>query len=616
MSVIKQLFLTFAVTIVIAHCWSLETGETVSVLAITRMLLPKCQRCFHIMIDQSVHGNEIFREIQQNCPIYGYNIQTAILSRHMFCALSIVVTENAEVLDELFARSQQWLIVPRVTKSILIILLGDSFLSLQAYDSYLERAGLRIVEVVVHLQNNDKGTLLGSETSVEAVDICDLLHMNNITMNSLDLISKKDQKLKVFTSKCVSPLVKPEKPVNVSLFHCPPFVIMNSKRDDVIDGLEVFLLRELNKTIPINYVFRNNVDMRWAQALKDISRGTSELAACSIWLRNFFRAEVEPTSSYCFLTTKVFVPNPKRLSQAYLLLKPFHKYTWFLWVFMLAFGVIVASAFAQSMNQIHVVRYSKFQQKFCNVEYSIWSILRISISAVPYTFPKPTESLMRFVVVSWLWISLFFGITYTTMYTTFMMKPLYSKDIKTYADMVKHNITWLNNFSLETRFLFENSNDSALQKVARSSVLENDNDRVRVMLTSKKYGIILKLLSEKYVVIDAGQDGDFMSRELHPITPSVMNHAIVFGTRKNSPYKCFVNRKIQQLTEAGILRFHLKSLLSYSLNNTDTCEHEVPLKMDHIEGIMYLFVTGLCVAFFAFIGEIMHYSLWTPKRQH
>lgn len=613
MLVVKQLILTFAVT-VIGHCWSLETGESVSVLAIMRMLLPKCQRCFHIVNDQSVHGNEIFREIQQNCPVYGYDIQSAILSKHTVCTMSIVVTENAELLDELFARSQQWLIVPHVTKSILIIILGDSLVPLQAYDSYLERAGLRIVEVIVHLQNSGNLTLIGSKTSVEAVDICDLIDMNIITMDKLDLMSKRDQKLTVFPSKCVSPPVKPEKPVNVSLFHCPPFVILNSKGDDVIDGVEVFLLRELNKTIPINYVFRNNASMRWVQTMNDISRGTSELAACSIWLSNLFRAEVEPTNSYCVLTTKVFVPNPRRISQAYLLLKPFHKYTWFLWIFMIAFGVIVASVFAKTMNQIHVSSYLTIKHKFCNMEYSIWSILRISILAVPYTFPKPTESPMRFFVVSWIWINLFFGITYTTMYTTYMMRPLYSKDIKTYEDMVEHNITWLNNFSLDTKRLFENSNDSTLQAVARSSVFVNDDEKARAMLTSKKYGIILKLMSEKYVVIDAGQDGDFILRELHPIIPSIMSHAIVFGTRKNSPYKCFVSRKIQQLNEAGILKFHLTTMLSNILNNTEACDHEVPLKMDHIEGLMYLFVTGLCVAFVAFVGEIMHSRLWTPKR--
>uniref|UniRef100_A0A3F2ZDC6 Ionotropic glutamate receptor C-terminal domain-containing protein n=1 Tax=Lutzomyia longipalpis TaxID=7200 RepID=A0A3F2ZDC6_LUTLO len=570
-----------------------------------------CQFVRHLnnLLEDSDHCIVVFydREDSHRCPL-SFNTTRSIrvthnliVNRRAFyyqdkfeCKRYLIGTSNISHFDDFFTRRSNYARFLPFTKIILFNSSTAEEVSLtQRQRTYAYFNGLFMISAHLSAEKNiNLVNLLTNQTSTSPTNVEDVYHHEHPLFEGL---------------------LYPRE-INISLFHCPPFVIIktnNETNETIIDGVEYNLINSITegwrKGITIRY-FDDHKVSPWTKIVNDVQDGISNIGLCSPWLNIKHYRVVDLSHSYDLQCLTFLVPRPQIVTPASYIYLPFSGMVWVVYIICL-----IATAFI-----LHYFVNREFIRatELSSLEVVFLEVINIATSHGATRFPKQVP--IKILLVSWTAISLLLSTAYCTGYTSLLTTPRFSKPIDTIADFLEQGITWgtiRKGHSMQDDMM--SSGNRAFMEMAKRYYHEkNHTDEVN-RIASGKYAKFVKILSNKFIT-----DTETFPNHTHYLRimkQCISRYYTVLLLKKNSPYTSFVSSLIPRYIEGGFIshwftemntkygKSYMNALFDDQIKQfADT----KGLQMANLLGAFYLLGLGLTVAFVVSLLELRYYQYY------
>ncbi|XP_037040370.1 uncharacterized protein LOC119077308 [Bradysia coprophila] len=227
---------------------------------------------------------------------------------------------------------------------------------------------------------------------------------------------------------------------------------------------------------------------------------------------------------------------------------------------------------------------------------------------------------VQFLLISWHLLNLLVGAGYTTIYTSRLTKPGYTKPVDTFEDFAEQGISWITRHEYDSiRDTLKESTKPAFQIIYDTLKTEDSEEQLVKSLRSGHYGVFMAICSHKYPVD--------IERITHPSAAGIWNlfrfmkacfysHFSVFALRKHSPYTVLLDSHMKRYQECGLIKhwfeeLYRKNELMDTLFETHPRGNDGPklLTLWDMRGAFFVLLTGLSIAGVAHLCEFSFMEL-------
>ncbi|XP_037040417.1 uncharacterized protein LOC119077337 [Bradysia coprophila] len=339
---------------------------------------------------------------------------------------------------------------------------------------------------------------------------------------------------------------------------------------------------------------------------KELAEGQSDVVACGVW-QSSNRSTKDLTSYFDDMCSTWIAPKPQRLDPASLIYLTLSTPVWGLYIF----------CFICTATLLTTI--SKIEEEIRNTKIASSTLGRSFLDATNAATSHgitnfPNQISVQVLLISWHLLNLLVGAGYTTMYTSRLTKPGYTKPIDTFEDFAEQGISWITRlpYKVVTTALNE-STRPAFQHIYMSKLTEYNDEQLVKSLRTGHYGVFMTIRSNKYPVD--------LERITHPSGAGIWNlfrfmkvcfysHFSVFSLRKHSPYTVLFNSHIKRYQECGIIKhwyeeLYRKDELIDTLFETHPRGNNEPksLTLWDMRGAFFVLLTGLFIAIVACLCE-------------
>ncbi|KAJ6649859.1 hypothetical protein Bhyg_05100, partial [Pseudolycoriella hygida] len=221
-----------------------------------------------------------------------------------------------------------------------------------------------------------------------------------------------------------------KKQFRVRLNNCYPYVIIeveDSKQR--FTGVEYQLLQQVASNWNVTYflpIFVNRT--RGNVFIDELNNNLVDMRMCSVWLTELDYYDYDLSTFHNHECYTLLTPKPVKLSEVTAIYKTFSSYTWITFVLsFFLFGLLLwVSARIQLMEK---TVYTDLSRTFLEVT-------NIATSHGVDKFPRQYS--MNILLLSWILLCLWLGICYTTIYTSLLTSPGYTKIIDSIEDFLEN----------------------------------------------------------------------------------------------------------------------------------------------------------------------------------
>ncbi|GAB0090954.1 uncharacterized protein DMENIID0001_057390 [Sergentomyia squamirostris] len=336
--------------------------------------------------------------------------------------------------------------------------------------------------------------------------------------------------------------------INITLFHCPPFVIINHDNvtnETTYDGVEYNLIESITEGWNRGIVQRGFGDPKispWTQIVKDVQSGEANVALCSPWLNIKHYRVTDLSQSYDQQCLTFLVPRPRIVTAASYIYLPFSGKVWFAYIACLI-GIALILHYFVNRDFIRSNDLSSLEVVFLEV-------INIATSHGATRFPRQVP--IKILLTSWLAISLLLSTAYCTGYTSLLTTPRFTKPIDTIADFLDQGLSWSD----------RNKDDLLYSelKVSESQMIRNLAERYDInkndpghldKIASGKYAKFVKILSNNYVT-----DTETYASHAHHLRlmkECFYKYYVVILFKKKSPYTVYFTYHLTKHHEVGLV---------------------------------------------------------------
>lgn len=387
-------------------------------------------------------------------------------------------------------------------------------------------------------------------------------------------------------------------------------IIKGSLKYFSYDGAEFRFLKELTRGWNVNIYDRHFLFDKgdtWDEVAEDVEHRRTMMGMCSMWLIEDKYRRLDLSHYFSHLCGTFLVPKPMQITQASYIYLPLNAGLWFMILGTLFATALLYFYMTQTVSDNHTVLE--------NLTRSFLDVINIVTS---HGLPKIIEKLsIRLLIISWMMLSLLLGTAYSTKYTSILTQPLYTKAVDTVKDFIEEGLFWGEVGDRESwKKEFLATGNEYYMELPNRMIEEKDLSERLEYIPKGHYARYVKILGNNYVT-DTETFAP-LANQLRLMKTCVDNYYTVFPFAKNSPYTAFVNRKIAQFTDAGIIDhwFNLmtikygKSYMAglFDKNREKTSAETQSLVLNNVVGGFYLLGIGLTVSAVAFIFELYLYN--------
>ncbi|CAG9838601.1 unnamed protein product [Diabrotica balteata] len=289
-------------------------------------------------------------------------------------------------------------------------------------------------------------------------------------------------------------------PIRITIFHCPPYVIIG--KNNSIYGVEMTILRESFKGLPVQYLVHNNESEdggMWFNTLVELEVGQRELCICSRWPENGYKKNLEI----------MFLVRTEQFSN-----------------------------YLRSRRHRPVYYYVQILLDLMRIFTGGGVCLRFMYRLLS----------SKTVLICWLYTCLVFGTYYSAGITSTLAFPPIMNVVNTLQDMVRLHVPWkLSNDYYKQEFQLRNS--TLYNGLANLHVLGN-----RIEDRTPNSAIMAKVIENHFVSdLEALPERD--RKYYKVVKPCVATHESVFFVKKDSALTKLLDQTITKFVESGIFRY-------------------------------------------------------------
>ncbi|KAJ6642098.1 hypothetical protein Bhyg_07044 [Pseudolycoriella hygida] len=401
-----------------------------------------------------------------------------------------------------------------------------------------------------------------------------------------------------------------KKRFRISLFNCPPYTIYLEDDDgtvmmDTMDGLEYRLMHEITKSWKKNFKFRDFTKVKinpYAKILDDLSNESSDMAMCALWLVEDINRNFDLSTFYVNQCLTFLVPKPIKLNEATAIYTTLHSYVWLLFSFFLLLSIFLLNNIAKIEK-----RLNGSDSVFTDITVTVIETLNTATSHSVVHFPYNQTS-VKLVLTSWIFLSFWMGISYTTIYASRLTSPSYEKPINTVKEVIDKELFICNAyFDVSTMEPLRESVHEEYRQLANRSIVYGENFKYRrQMITERRCAIFEVLLRKKYVSLLKLKGDLELVGDLRPMRNCITTH-FTGSTEQAMLNKCDV-----QYQESGIVqKWHSDILRPSQYITTLFDDYPDQYKSTHsitilnVSGAFFLLGIGLLLASLAYVAELV-----------
>ncbi|XP_059610788.1 glutamate receptor ionotropic, delta-2-like [Phlebotomus argentipes] len=403
--------------------------------------------------------------------------------------------------------------------------------------------------------------------------------------------------------------------INISLFHCPPFVVdkhptkaeitLDSKR---FDGIEYRLLAHITRRWKRRFIVRNATDAGdpWLDVLMDALERRTNVALCGIWLIDEVQSMLEVSRPYGEQCLSFLVPRLKPVPRDRYIYLAMNERVWTLYLVLTLFiCLLVYFLITFNTNNSLALQFNLLIE-------STMEVLSIATQHGVTRFPRRFSA--KILLIAWFFFCLLITAIYSTGLTSILTTSLFRRPIQSVQDILDINMKW---GDVTDHFMEEMQRSGNAEYIKLADLkIDARSEEADKLIKEHRYAHSVSVLWRKYI---AGLH-TFTNFSDYASSYRVMDDCIykfntVFAFEKNSPYAKLFTREIPKYIESGLLMhwFNLyavrhgdRAMHSLFLQTKDTMRGPHTFTVDNLTIALYIWAVGLALATIAFIVELSY----------
>lgn len=509
------------------------------------------------------------------------------------CDGYIVTAENYDEIKGTFIENKKGLFYYKTNKIVMIF--HENYYDYSKDDFYLN---------VTHLGGLDLIVIEGYRLNVDNfIKITSIRHdeilLNNWSLLNDDADDIERERFRLddwypkfnFSNKLYN--------FRASVFDCPPLIFHDNVTKNVIEGTEYRILKTIRPELPIRFVSHYDLNGTglWSLNLNDVLNNRSDIAMCNQWQISVATNDMDMSIPYMQTCSTFLVPKPNLLPQFTYVFQPFQIELWSFTAFLITlYGCllyIISNGYRRIFNT--TIAYTK-------IGIALMHSIRILTVGSTYLPPTFFGSLRQIIFFSSL-TALLLSTAYSSGFTSSLTSPRYEKPINVLEDMVEQGTYW-GAKEVDTFAVYNTTKNQFLQIINKRFKLEmNDNDRDD-RISDNNYAFAINNLPNHYIT-DTEELNEYGKVHMKVLSECVGFYYLVFGYKRNSPYKKLIDKHINRCDEHGLIN-HWNGLMqtfggsSYMDNffktYVTTKNTFEPLNIKLIQGIFIFLIIGYVIS--------------------
>lgn len=306
-----------------------------------------------------------------------------------------------------------------------------------------------------------------------------------------------------------------------------------------LTGLEYKFVSEVTEHWNVTYAFE---DKKWVAAFDILSNRTSDMFMCSVWLTESHIKKFDLTHYFDQQCLTMMVPRQKHFNEVAALYAALEPEVWIL--FTVSFVVVVVLLTAISRFGHRIKMYESHGLPYRDAIKSFTEITNLTTTHGVSSFP--TQTPIKITITTWLIFSLFFGLWYSSGYTSLLTSPPSSRAINTIQDFTEHKLSWGEIEDVQNMKCFlRRYNDTYFTALANSAVEEKSEQERIQNIESGKFGYMVTTFYDRFI-------SNVPLKETSKLVPlRTMQSCVIkfftgFAFPKNSPYTEYFSSKLSK----------------------------------------------------------------------
>ncbi|XP_059610787.1 uncharacterized protein LOC132264521 [Phlebotomus argentipes] len=402
--------------------------------------------------------------------------------------------------------------------------------------------------------------------------------------------------------------------INVSLFHCPPFVVdkepdnidrnstLNLKR---FDGVEFRLMTYITNRWKRRIFVRNptpDTGDSWDEILMDLTQQRSQVAMCALWLIEKTDTNFDLSWPYEQQCITLLVPRGRRIPRNRYIYLAMNERVWTLYLILTLFiCLLVYFLITFNTNNSLALQFNLLIE-------STMKVLSIATQHGVTRFPRRFSA--KILLISWFFFCLLITAIYSTGLTSILTTSLFHKPIDRVRHVINKQLKWGDTFGTYLHAELLKSGSPQYANLA-DLLIDPDSEETEQLIEARKYAQVVAVLSTKFIV---GADRfENISARYRLMDSCIYKFYTVFAFQKNSPYAPFFSQEVSKCVESGLIHYWMKLAnvqfgkrytYSFFVKTKDIYSGPHTFTVDNLSTGLYIWAIGLFLATVVFLIEL------------
>lgn len=273
--------------------------------------------------------------------------------------------------------------------------------------------------------------------------------------------------------------------------------------------------------------------------LKGLQADEADIGLCSIWLSYQHIRDNDLSMYLDYQCVTFLVPRPFRKSEAFFI---YFSLQTDVWLYFLG-SLILIGLLLTFFSRLSIFKAERRLPYRCLLKSYVEMINAATSHGIAIF---PTQTPIKFIVVSWLLLCHYYGVFFSSGYVSILTYPPYEKPVDTVADFVNKGLKWGEAATDRTMYKeIRGYNSSLYAKLAASRVTEYSLSSRMANIESRQFGHITRIVGSNFVA-----DIPFKNRSIVRGMPlrvmkTCINHYYsVFAFALQSPYRDYFTDRI------------------------------------------------------------------------
>ncbi|XP_055693918.1 uncharacterized protein LOC129796142 [Lutzomyia longipalpis] len=393
--------------------------------------------------------------------------------------------------------------------------------------------------------------------------------------------------------------------INISLYHCPPFVVDKEPTSDDnngtlnirrFDGVEFLLMAHITKHWKRRFFVHRDIPGQLDPKnyiYLDLIERQANIGLCGLWLIEELVIYLEVSHPYAQQCISLLVPRLPAIPRGHYIYLAFGERLWLIYIaLVILISLLIYFFVSHNTNDSIPFQFNLFTESVVHV---------LAIATQHGIAPFPRRLSAKVLIMTWIFFSFLMGAIYSTRYTSILTTSLFRKPINSIREVMDRKIKWGDPGDHLKDELLKSGLPDYLE-LAEYAIDPNAEEAEKLM-KSIYYAQAISVLTSDWA---AGTEKfENVSSQYRVMKNCIYKFDTVFAFQSNSPYAAYFNKEIPKYVEAGFLQHWLKLydvhykkdfIATFFLETKELMRGPHTLSVDNIVMGLYILAIGQAIA--------------------